>query len=124
MKSSERGSALVDFVLLTTPFILVPISVISISLITYTDAVLKDSAIEGARYAAMADQDSSAGCRRALQVAKKGVGGFLEVRAICRQIEIDSQYFERVWVSAQVPLAGLLNLNKEISGLGTAPREN
>lgn len=124
MKVVDRGSALVDFVLTTVPFVLAPLSIISVSLIIYADTVIKDSAIEGARYAAMADQDSSSGCLRALQVAERGLGEFIEVRAKCQQVMIGSHKYEQVRLSAKAPFIGMLTINREIVGTATAPREN
>lgn len=122
--SSSRGSALVDFVLLVVPFVLVPFSVISVSLITYAQAVLQDSAIEGARFAALADQESSSGCLRSLTLARQGFAGFLDLDVSCGTLNLEGNVFEQVVVTANVPVFGVITASSFLSATGRAPREN
>jgi len=124
MRSSDRGSALVDFVFLAAPFALIPLSVISVSIVSYAQAVLQDSAIEGARYSALADQDSNGGCIRSLEVAKEAFAGFLDLKAACSSSIQASGGIEQVVLLAKIPVFGIIALNPELSAVGRAPREN
>lgn len=124
MSSSERGSALVDFALLAMPFVLVPLSVISISFVSYAQAVLQDSAIEGARYAALADQDSSGGCKRSRELANAAFAGFLDLKASCSLSRQVTGEIEQVLLLAKIPVFGAIALSPELSAVGRAPREN
>jgi Flp pilus assembly protein TadG len=124
MKSSSRGSALVDFVLLAVPFVLIPFSVISLSVISYAQNVLQDSAVEGARYAALADQESARGCERSLKLASKAFSGFLELAASCTSFISDGKSVEQVVLTGNLPLFGLITSIPEINAVGRAPSEN
>lgn len=124
MKSSERGSALVDFAFLAAPFALIPLSVISVSFVSYAQVVLQDSAIEGARYAALADQISSGGCKRSLELAKEAFAGFLDLKASCSFSSQASGGFEQVVLLAKIPVFGIIAMSPELSATGRAPREN
>lgn len=124
MKSSEKGSALVDFVFLAVPFVLVPLSVISLSFVSYAQTVLRDSAIEGARYAALADQDSSGGCKRSLELAQEAFAGFLDIKSSCSLLSQSNGQIEHVVLRGRVPVFGVFAFSPELSAMGRAPREN
>lgn len=113
-----------DFVFLAAPFALLPLSVISVSFVTYAQTVLQDSAIEGARYSALADQDSSAGCKRSLELAKQAFAGFLDLKASCILTSQASGELEQVVLMAKIPVFGIFALSPELSATGRAPREN
>jgi hypothetical protein len=51
------------------------VATISISFASYARTVLLDATIEGARYAALADQDLEAGIRRTKQLVARSLGG-------------------------------------------------
>ena len=113
-----------DFVFLAAPFALIPLSVISISFVSYAQTVLQDSAIEGARYAALADQDSGGGCKRSLDLAKEAFAGFLDLKASCTLSSQASGGLEQVVLLAKIPVFGIIALSPELSATGRAPREN
>lgn len=124
MDSSEKGSALVDFVLMAAPFVLVPLSVVSISMNSYAQTVLQDSAIEGARFAALADQDSSSGCGRSLHLARQAFVGFRDLTATCRVVSQGQRDMEQVVIAGKVPVFGILSFSSAHSATARAPREN
>jgi Flp pilus assembly pilin Flp len=121
---SEKGSAAVEFALLAVPLILIPLNVISMSLFSYAQAVVQDSAVEGARYAALADQVSADGCERALTLARQAFAGFLELGADCQLLNPTGSPLEQVVVSARVPIFGLFSFSPQVSATGRAPRED
>jgi Flp pilus assembly protein TadG len=121
MIRSSRGSAVVEFILVSVPLLLLSMTVVAVGLSSFAMAVLRDSAIEGARYAALADQNSAAGCLRASLLAKQAIGRFANVSAACDSSEAG---FEMVELRAQVTLFGLFTQDRELYAISQAPREN
>lgn len=121
MFRSSRGSAVVEFILVSVPLLLLSMTVVAVGLSSFAIAVLRDSAIEGARYSALADQNSSAGCMRASLLARQAIGKFASVTAAC---ESSSDGMEVVELRAQVALFGLLSQDRELYAISQAPREN
>lgn len=109
---------------MVVPFVLIPITVISLTGITYGQLVLRDSAIEGARFAALADQDSESGCMRSLELAKRAFAGFTELKASCLSSSQGEFQIERVNLSGKVPVMGLIPFSPRLSASASAPREN
>lgn len=119
--SSQRGSAIVEFVLVGAPLVLTALTVLSLLLSSFSLLVLRDSAIEGARFAALADQESSAGCIRAKTLAESAIGRIASISSTCRQI---SGQIEVVELNARIPLLGFMATSREFTVRGSAPIEN
>ncbi|GAA3174126.1 hypothetical protein GCM10010531_29650 [Blastococcus jejuensis] len=64
----ERGSAVVDFVLVSVLIVVLLLAVLQVAVYVHVRNVVTASAQEGARYAANADVDSSVGAARAVEV--------------------------------------------------------
>ena len=64
----ERGSAVVDFVLVSMLITMLLLAVLQVAVYVHVRNVVTASAQAGARYAANADVDSSAGAARTLEV--------------------------------------------------------
>ena len=77
--SRQDGSAVTDFVLVAFPMLAIFVATISISLGAYARLVLLDSTIEGARFAALADQDIASGVARTKQLVATALGPGLSV---------------------------------------------
>lgn len=120
MIRSSRGSAVVEFILVSVPLLLLSVTVVAVGLSSFAMAVLRDSVVEGARYAALADQNSDAGCVRASVLASKAVGRFASVTASC---ESSSRGFEVVELRAQIALFGMFTQGRELYAISQAPRE-
>jgi len=71
---AERGSAVVEMVLLIVPILFLPLATISVTLNAYLRLVLTDVAIEGARTAALADQTLEDGVVRAKSLLTGALG--------------------------------------------------
>jgi len=70
--SAERGSAVVDFVLVSVLLLVLFLGVIQVALAQHVRSMLVDSAAEGARYGARADRDpDDAGERRPQRAAAR-----------------------------------------------------
>ncbi len=78
--SKQDGSAVTDFVLVAFPMLAIFVATISISLGAYARLVLLDSTIEGARFAALADQDIAAGVAKTKQLVAAALGPGLSVK--------------------------------------------
>ena len=91
--SREKGSAVTDFVLVAFPMLAIFSATISITLGSYARVVLLDATIEGARFAALADQDIASGIAKTkkLVAASLGPAARVEVQGVSNRIgTIDS----------------------------------
>lgn len=120
----EHGSAGVDFILTAIPLTLVFISVVSICSSAYVLGVIRDSAVEGARFAALADQSSTGGCQKAMSLMKQVLVSVIEPRVSCRLVSINSSSFEKVEIEVSVPFTNSLFSSSVLRAEGWAPREN
>ncbi len=120
----ENGSAGVDFILTAIPLTLVFIAVVSICSSAYVLGVIRDSAVEGARFAALADQSSTDGCQKALSLMKQVLVSVIDPRVSCRLVYVDSSSFEKVEIEISVPFTNSLLHSSVLRAEGWAPREN
>lgn len=91
--SREKGSAVTDFVLVAFPMLAIFSATVSISLGSYARVVLLDATIEGARFAALADQDIASGIARTKKLVAGSLGpaARVEVEGVSTRIgTIDS----------------------------------
>lgn len=72
--SSSDGSAVTDFVLVAFPMLAIFVATTSITFGSYARVVLLDSTIEGARYAALADQNVASGIAKTKQLVAAALG--------------------------------------------------
>lgn len=77
--SRQDGSAVTDFVLVAFPMLAIFVATISITLGSYARLVLLDATIEGARFAALADQDIASGIAKSKQLVAATLGAGLTV---------------------------------------------
>src|SRR4051795_2305477 len=68
LSDGERGSAVVEFVLVSLLIVLLLLAVLQVAVYVHVRNVVTASAQEGARYAGNADVDSGAGAARTLEV--------------------------------------------------------
>ena len=67
----ERGSAVVEFVLVSLLIVMLLLAVLQVAVYVHVRNVVTASAQEGARYAANADVDSTAGAARTVEVVAR-----------------------------------------------------
>ena len=67
----ERGSAFVDFVMVSILIVTLLLAVLQVAVYVHVRTVVTASAQEGARYAANADVDSTVGAARAVEVVAR-----------------------------------------------------
>lgn len=118
--SSQKGSAITDFVLVAFPMMLIFSATISLTLGSYARVVLLDATIEGARFAALADQTLQAGALRTRQLVSKSLGEAAKVEVVASTSRIKD--VESVQLVSTLSLA-LLPGAKLISVSSVATRE-
>jgi Flp pilus assembly protein TadG len=105
---SERGSAVIDFVLVAPMLLMMTITVVTVLLANFTQMILLDSASEGARFSALADQNAESGCLRAKQLAESALGQIWNVEQACFIDGSVRPKIATVELSASIPGLGFL----------------
>ncbi len=118
--SRSKGSAPVDFILVSVPLILLCLSVLGVAINGYAKNVAQDVAIEAARFAALADQDAKAGRQRALQQLSAELGLIFKPTVTADQLTEGETCIIRVAVTLKPMRLGLLNSNLTIREDGQA----
>ena len=103
--SKDRGSAVADFVLVAFPMLALFIGTVSVSFASYARTVILDATIEGARYAALADQNTAAGIQKTKQLVRSSLGQALIVNVVASSALIGSVESIRFVSSAEFDLA-------------------
>ena len=83
----ERGSAVVEFVLVSLLIMLLLLAVLQVAVYVHVRNVVTASAQEGARYAANADVDSGAGVGRTLEVVGRATSQQTARGLACSSVE-------------------------------------
>lgn len=121
--TSERGSAVADFVLVAVPILFLALSVLGLSLASYTRLVLIDSAIEAARFSALADQTNSDGCVRAKVLFNKTFGANSVLHASCFTDLINGREYTRAVLTTDLINLGFITFGPEIKASAKAIHE-
>jgi hypothetical protein len=107
----ERGSAALGFILVAVPLLMVTMAQISIFSSAFILNVIRDSAVEGARYASLADQTSEQGCARSKALVAAALGQSISPVFSCNSIVQDQITLERVSISVNwIGLGAFANL--------------
>mgnify|MGYP002654773028 CR=1 FL=1 len=77
--SKERGSAAADFVLVVFPMLALFVGTVTIGLASYARTVILDATIEGARFAALADQSLAAGAQKTRELVQATLGSAIDL---------------------------------------------
>ncbi|MEN9955044.1 MAG: hypothetical protein RLZZ41_708 [Actinomycetota bacterium] len=88
--SKERGSAVADFVLVAFPMLALFVGTVSISFASYARTVILDATIEGARFAALADQNTAAGIQKTKQLVQTSLGPAIVVDVAASSVRLGS----------------------------------
>ena len=102
--SRERGSAIADFVLVAFAMLALFVGTVSVSLASYARTVILDATIEGARFAALADQNTAAGIQKTKQLVQSSLGTALVVEVVASSVRIGSIESIRFVSSAELNL--------------------
>ena len=88
--SRERGSAIADFVLVAFPMLALFVGTVSVSFASYARTVILDATIEGARFAALADQNTAAGIQKTKQLVQSSLGRAVDLEVVASSVRIGS----------------------------------
>lgn len=88
--SKERGSAVADFVLVAFPMLALFVGTVSISFASYARTVILDATIEGARFASLADQNTSTGIQKTKQLVQSSLGPAIVVNVAASSVRLGS----------------------------------
>lgn len=105
---SERGSAVVEFALVAPLVLLLGLAVLQVALALHVRATLTSAAAEGARAAALAGSDPSAGVRRARQLLAQNIAQSAVTRVTAARTTEQGLSVMAVRIDARLPLVGLL----------------
>ncbi|MFG1921219.1 TadE/TadG family type IV pilus assembly protein [Cryptosporangium sp. NPDC048952] len=83
MRRDDRGSAVVEFALVSVVLLLLLLGVLQVAVYLYVRNIVAACAAEGARFAANADVDVGQGAARAEEVLRRGAGAGVAERVRC-----------------------------------------
>ena len=120
---AEDGSAVVDFVLVSVLLMVLFLGVVQVALAQHVRAMLVDSAAEGARYGALADNTPADGVTRTRALIATAIGA-----DYARDVRVTTGEWEghpavTVTVRTTLPVVGLLGLGGGLEVAGHAARE-
>lgn len=120
----DRGSAVVEFALVTPLLLLVALAVLQVTLALHVRATLTAAAAEGARAGALAGSGLAVAESRTRQVLADALGGDSAEDIVASRTRLDGVEVVRVRVTARLPLLGTLGptaLTVEGHAIGEQP---
>ncbi|WP_028642986.1 TadE/TadG family type IV pilus assembly protein [Nocardioides sp. URHA0020] len=106
-RHSQRGSAVVDFVLVLVVLVPVFLGILQVALVLLVRNTLASAASEGARYAATLDRGPADGAARTRQQIDGAVSGRFARNVSARPATVDGAPGVEVTVRAVVPALGI-----------------
>lgn len=102
---NQRGSAPIQFILLLLPTLAIPWLTWNLVIAGYLKLTLTDAAIEGARFAALADQSLESGKLRALQLINLATRGLAAANVIANESASTSgQRIVQIQIETYLPI--------------------
>jgi len=120
----ERGSAVVEFVLVGSILTLLTLAVLQLAFAIYVRNVVHDAAVEGAYHAALADVPTGVGAERAGMLIARTVGPGYAHDAAASIGMVGGVESAVVTVRATIPLAGLLGVPRGLEVTAHAPLDS
>jgi hypothetical protein len=122
-RGRDRGSAVVDFVLVGGLLVLLFVAVLQLALALHVRNVLIDSAAQGARYGALAGHDAQDGAARTRELVTAELSSSYADHVSVDRVEVGGLALVDVRVAAPLPLVGLLGPAGHLVVHGHAPVE-
>jgi hypothetical protein len=119
----DRGSAVVDFVLVGALATVLLVGVVQLGVVLHVRNTLVDCAAEGARYGALADRSPADGARRAALLITQDLSPRYARDVTAATERTEGLETVVVRVRAPLPLAGLLGAGHQVTASGHAVRE-
>jgi Flp pilus assembly protein TadG len=107
LRRSQRGAAVVDFVLVLVVLIPLVLGLMQVALVLHVRATLAAAASEGARHAATADRGPADGVARTRSQIDEAIAGRFAEDVTVEQTLVDGAPGVVVTVAAEVPALGL-----------------
>ena len=104
----DRGSAVVEFALVTPLLLLVALAVLQVTLALHVRSTLTAAAAEGARAGALAGSGLRVAEMRTREVLADALGGDAAQDIVASRVRLDGADVVRVRVTARLPLLGTL----------------
>lgn len=117
-RSTERGAAAVDFVLVMVVLVPLFLGILQVGLVLHVRNTLTAAASEGARYAATADRGLKDGVRRTRAQIRDAVAADFASGVSAHHVDVRGVAGVRVDVAAEVPPLGMWGpaVRLEVSG--------
>jgi hypothetical protein len=119
----ERGSAVVDFVLVLLVVLPVFLGILQVALTMHVRNTLASAASEGARYAATADRGPADGAARAREHVRGAISARYARRVSAREVLVGGAPGVAVRIEATVPALGLGGPGLSFTVVGRAVEE-
>lgn len=124
IRSDERGSSPVEFVLVGTLLTILTLAVLQLALAVYVRNVVHDAAVEGAYFAALADTSTEQGAERARLTISRAVGeSYAEDVTVVRSTSLGQPTID-VRIRTTLPVIGLLGVPLALEVEAHAPAES
>lgn len=121
--SRDRGSAVVEFTLVSVLLVGLFLAVLQIGLAIHVRNTLVACAAEGARYAANADRGLADGARRTEALIAQSLSPRFAGGVVARSVHDGAVVLVEVEVTAPLPLFGLLGVDRALTVSGHAVDE-
>lgn len=108
LRDEDRGSAVVEFALVTPLVLVVALAVLQVILALHVRSTLTAAAAEGARAGALAGSGLGVAESRTREVLSGALGGSAAQRIQATRTRLDGMPVIRVRVTARLPLLGTL----------------
>ncbi|GAB6986778.1 TadE/TadG family type IV pilus assembly protein [Nocardioides pyridinolyticus] len=122
-RHDERGSAVVDFVLVLVVLVPLVLGILQVALVLHVRNTLASAAAEGARYAATLDRGPADGVARTRSQIDGAVSGRFAQDVAAHPATVDGAPGVEVVVHATVPALGLGGPGIELTVTGHAVEE-
>lgn len=119
----ERGSAVVEFTLVSVLVIVLFLGVVQVALAVHVRATLVDCAAEGARVAGRADRGPRDGADRTRDLVVSALSARYAQDVVARETVVDGLPVVEVTVTAPLPVVGLLGPTGALTVRGHALEE-
>ncbi|GAA3208328.1 TadE/TadG family type IV pilus assembly protein [Oerskovia jenensis] len=119
----DRGSAVVDFVLVSVLLLALFLAVLQVVLAVHVRAIVIDSAAEGARLAGRADRTAEDGVARTRTLIDAALSERFAQDVTAREIDHDGLRVVEVTVRFPLPVVGLLGPSGALTVDGHALKE-
>jgi Flp pilus assembly protein TadG len=123
-RRSQRGSAIVDFALVSMVILPLFFGVLQVALIWHVRTTLVSAASDGARYAAAYDRTAAVGARRTSRTIDEVFGGHVAERVSASDVVVDGQPEVQVDVHARVPVIAFWGPTIALEVTGHAVKES